>query len=78
MREMFLTYQKQIAYYIDSISQQKAPDDFDGWSKDVEKMMMSPDSFLFGDIMPFKNFLKEINPEKTEAAETLKKAGYKP
>ena len=78
MKEMFLTYQKQIAYYIDSISQQKAPEDFDGWSKDVEQMMMSPDSFTFGDIVPFKNFLKEINPAKTEAAETLKKAGYRP
>jgi integrase len=78
MKEMFLTYQKQIAYYIHSLSQQKAPDDFDGWSKDVEKMMMSPDSSAFGDIVPFKNFLKEINPAKTEAAEVLKKAGYKP
>ena len=78
MRDMFLTYQKQIAYYIESFSQQKAPDAFDGWSKISGEMMISPDNFAHGDIVPFTNFLKEVNPAKAEAANILKKAGYRP
>ena len=78
MKEMFLTYQKQIAYYIDSFRQQKAPDDFDGWSKDSARMMMSPESWGGTDVVPFVNFLKAINPTKAEAADTLKQAGYHP
>ena len=40
--------------------------------------MMSPESCGETDVLPFVKFLKEINPEKTEAAETLRKAGCSP